>query len=135
MMTTIAPMSGTEMTGFERGRKEASRPKDNVSAPGTQHAAADHNPLRRLVDWFLQGNAADRKAACDLADMIDRLSKLPPHLLDDIGLIAEPRKARDFAPLSPAERHGRARDPHDQRAMHSPPVFRRHPLGSVAQIG
>ncbi|MBI1173327.1 hypothetical protein GC209_18220 [bacterium] len=93
MMTTVDSLSGFKMTG-DAGHSGA----DLVPDDG-QKRAEDLNPLRRLVDWLRRGNAADRKAARDLAEMIDRLSKMPPHLLDDIGVIAVPRIATSHEAL------------------------------------
>ena len=99
MIATIGSMFDSALTGSKAGPKESTEPEGNLSAPAPQNAASDPNPLRGLVDWFLQGNAADRKAARELEDMMERLSKLPPHLLDDINVIADPHKALHFDDL------------------------------------
>lgn len=42
--------------------------------------------LRHLWSWMGLGNSAERKAARDRKDLVDRLTRMSPHLLDDIGI-------------------------------------------------
>lgn len=62
------------------------------SSTGVNTAVSNDNPdarqfqLRHLWAWMGLGNSAERKAARDRKDLIDRLTKMSPHLLDDIGI-------------------------------------------------
>ncbi len=86
MVTADAKTFDIQQTGRDGCEDAMARPQRTFVSDVTLTGAVEINPLRRLVAWLLQGNSSEQKAARDLEDMIERLAKISPHLLDDVGM-------------------------------------------------
>ncbi len=97
---------------------------------------------RELLGWYLSrsGKATTAASALEhaLINRFGTLGKVPKEFLlrSDNGLVFTSHRytalvrsyglKQEFITPHCPQRHGRARDPDDQRAMHSPPAFRQH---------